>query len=197
MAKKLYEETNIQAIANAIREKNGISATYKVSEMANAILAISGGETVDTPGAILPPASSWTLSKVLEQEDSYSIDQCAFSGDVFVGSVTGANKGAGIRSNAKIDLTDAQYLHIEFTAAGISSGNNQFCVYAKDGIGANATEGVLDKVATSDEIAAGYMDIDVSAITGSYYLFMGLVRWRGGNAVAAISKVTLKGGTTA
>lgn len=197
MAKKLYEETNIQAIANAIREKNGISATYKVSEMADAILAISGGETVDTPGAILPPASSWTFSKVLEHVDAYTIDQCAFSGDVFVGSVTGANKGAGIRSNSKIDLTDAQYLHIEFTAVGISSNNNQFCVYAKNGIGTNGTEVVLDKVATEDEIAAGYMDIDVSAITGSYYLFMGLVRWGGGNAVAAISKVTLKGGTTA
>lgn len=191
MAKKLYEEANIQAIANAIREKNGISATYKVSEMADAILAISGGGVVDTPGTILPPASSWTFSKVLEQENSYSIGQCAFSGDVFVGSVAGSMKGAGIRSNSKIDLTDYKYLHIEFAAVGISSGNNQFCVYAKDGIGTNATEWVLDKVATSDEIAAGYMDIDVSAITGSYYLSIGLVRWGGGNAVAAISKVRL------
>ena len=43
MAKKLYEETNIQAIANAIREKNGETTTYKTSEMANAISAITTG----------------------------------------------------------------------------------------------------------------------------------------------------------
>lgn len=41
MAQKLYEETNIQAIANAIRAKNGKSTTYKPSEMAGAIEAIS------------------------------------------------------------------------------------------------------------------------------------------------------------
>ena len=45
MAQKLYEESNIQAIANAIRGKNGLSDTYKTSEMAAAITAIpSGGQ---------------------------------------------------------------------------------------------------------------------------------------------------------
>lgn len=34
---KLYEETDIQNIANAIREKTKSTGTYKVSEMANAI----------------------------------------------------------------------------------------------------------------------------------------------------------------
>jgi hypothetical protein len=43
MAKKLYEESNIQSIAEAIRQKNGTSIQYKVSEMAPAILAIAGG----------------------------------------------------------------------------------------------------------------------------------------------------------
>ncbi len=43
MAKKLYEESNIQAIADAIREKNGTTDTYKVSEMANAIREIEAG----------------------------------------------------------------------------------------------------------------------------------------------------------
>lgn len=37
MAKKLYEESDIQGIADAIREKNGTTNTYKVSEMASAI----------------------------------------------------------------------------------------------------------------------------------------------------------------
>lgn len=43
MAKKLYEESNIQAIADAIREKNGETTTYKPSEMAAAITAITTG----------------------------------------------------------------------------------------------------------------------------------------------------------
>lgn len=43
MAQKLYEESNIIAIADAIREKNGTSDTYKTSEMADAIIAITTG----------------------------------------------------------------------------------------------------------------------------------------------------------
>lgn len=45
MANKLYEEDNIQAIANAIRTKNGLSDTYMVSEMAQAVLDIPQGTT--------------------------------------------------------------------------------------------------------------------------------------------------------
>lgn len=43
MANKLYEESDIQATADAIREKNGLTNTYKVSEFAGAIRAISSG----------------------------------------------------------------------------------------------------------------------------------------------------------
>lgn len=42
MAKKLYEESTIQAIADAIRAKNGSDATYKPAEMPAAIAAIAG-----------------------------------------------------------------------------------------------------------------------------------------------------------
>ena len=42
---KLYEETDIQNIANAIREKAGTTDTFKVSEMANAISEIKSGNT--------------------------------------------------------------------------------------------------------------------------------------------------------
>ena len=37
MAKKLYEESNIAAIAAKIREKTGGSSSYKASEMPSAI----------------------------------------------------------------------------------------------------------------------------------------------------------------
>ena len=40
---RLFEDTYIKAIADAIRAKNGKSDTYKVSEMAGAISAISAG----------------------------------------------------------------------------------------------------------------------------------------------------------
>lgn len=33
MANKLYEESSVQAIANAIRAKNGTTTKYKIGEM--------------------------------------------------------------------------------------------------------------------------------------------------------------------
>ncbi len=47
MAKKLYDEASVQAIASAIREKNGEASTYKIGEMAAAIGSISGGGIAD------------------------------------------------------------------------------------------------------------------------------------------------------
>ena len=41
--KKLYEENEIQAIADAIRAKNGSNATYKLADMAGAIRSIIAG----------------------------------------------------------------------------------------------------------------------------------------------------------
>lgn len=47
MSKKLYEETSVQAIAAAIREKNGSTTKYKVAEMADAVLELSGSEAIE------------------------------------------------------------------------------------------------------------------------------------------------------
>jgi hypothetical protein len=47
MAKKLYEESSVQAIANAIRSKNGEATTYKIGEMAAAVRALSGSEAIE------------------------------------------------------------------------------------------------------------------------------------------------------
>ena len=46
MAEKLYEETAVANIANAIRNKNGQTTTYKIAEMAQAInnIPTGGGE---------------------------------------------------------------------------------------------------------------------------------------------------------
>ena len=46
MANKLYNETSVKAIADAIRAKNGKTDTYTVGEMAGAISSLSGKESV-------------------------------------------------------------------------------------------------------------------------------------------------------
>ncbi len=46
MGNKLYEETDIKAIADAIRSKTGSSDTYSAAEMANAVSRISSGDCI-------------------------------------------------------------------------------------------------------------------------------------------------------
>lgn len=46
MAKKLYEESSIQDIANAIREKNGTTTKYKVAEMGAAVTALPSKDNI-------------------------------------------------------------------------------------------------------------------------------------------------------
>lgn len=46
MAKKLYEEESIKAIANAIRTKSGSTDTYKIGEMAEAVSDIPSKDNV-------------------------------------------------------------------------------------------------------------------------------------------------------
>lgn len=68
MAEVLVQETNLQAIADAIRAKNGTETTYKPSEMGTAIRAIeSGGGSVEIKEA----SGSFTL---IENVVSYNID---------------------------------------------------------------------------------------------------------------------------
>ena len=56
MSQKLYTESDIADIADAIREKNGLSDTYKVSDMANAIRSIPSGGS----GNLVVKKISWT-----------------------------------------------------------------------------------------------------------------------------------------
>lgn len=49
MAKKLYEESSVQAVADAIRAKNGSTDTYKIAEMPAAISAIPTGGSESDP----------------------------------------------------------------------------------------------------------------------------------------------------
>ena len=86
MAQKLYEESNIQAIANAIRGKNGLTNTYKTSEMAAAISAIESGGgdfpeelihyTGDCSYKFYRDAWKWVLDKYGSQITTENITNC-------------------------------------------------------------------------------------------------------------------------
>ena len=67
MAQKFYNESDIQAIASAIRAKNGLSNTYKVSQMASAIQDIPSGSEGNTDaedGLITKTLSVYENSRV-------------------------------------------------------------------------------------------------------------------------------------
>lgn len=75
MAKKLYEEASVQAIANAIRGKNGQSTTYKIADMAQAITDIpSGGGTPSfwTGGLNPQHIQTVTMTHNLSADTSYN-----------------------------------------------------------------------------------------------------------------------------
>ena len=75
MAKKLYEEASVQAIANAIREKNGEVTTYKIGEMADAVRALSGSEAVEWHQC--PETVRNYLAAVTYDPSDYSTSQIA------------------------------------------------------------------------------------------------------------------------
>ena len=75
MSKKLYEESSIQDIATAIREKNGTTTKYKVAEMGAAVRALSGSEAVEWHQC--PEAVRNYLAAVTYDPSDYSTSQIA------------------------------------------------------------------------------------------------------------------------
>ena len=75
MSKKLYEESSIQDIATAIREKNGTTTKYKVAEMGAAVRALSGSESVEWHQC--PEAVRNYLAAVTYDPSDYSTSQIA------------------------------------------------------------------------------------------------------------------------
>lgn len=75
MAKKLYEESSIQDIATAIREKNGTTTKYKVAEMGAAVRALSGSEAVEWHQC--PEVVRNYLAAVTYDPSDYSTSQIA------------------------------------------------------------------------------------------------------------------------
>lgn len=81
MGKKLYEESSVQAIAAAIREKNGGTATYKIGEMAAAVKALPSKDNIahgDIPDYVKAAALA-VAAKVRAVQTSESITFIAMS----------------------------------------------------------------------------------------------------------------------
>ena len=75
MAKKLYEESSVQDIAAAIREKNGATTKYKIAEMGAAVRAISGVKSIEWHQC--PEAVRNYLANVTYDPSDYSVSQIA------------------------------------------------------------------------------------------------------------------------
>lgn len=77
MPKKLYEESSVQAIADAIRAKSGSTDTYKIAEMPTAISAIpTGGSGDSQEDAIIQR----TISGAYSNDRITTVGACAFLG---------------------------------------------------------------------------------------------------------------------
>lgn len=75
--KKLYEESSMQDIADAIREKNGGTEKYKVAQMAAAVRAIKGGGAEAVSWHQCPEAVRNYLANVTYDPSDYSTSQIA------------------------------------------------------------------------------------------------------------------------
>lgn len=107
--KKMYEESNIQDIADAIREKNGSIDTYKLSEMANAIREMGA-------------------SNITEVEITSSITNgLALSNILFANTPTNHNRIAYLSKPKNNEYIDNQFLLISY----IESGN--ICMRYRNG----------------------------------------------------------------
>lgn len=140
--KKLYEEESVKAIANAIRAKNGSTATYKIGEMAEAVSGIPSKDNIihaDVPDYVKMEALE-VAKKVQAVRTSESIvfiaasdaHQLDTSADIVAG-----NKHAGMAMKA-----------LAYILPGID-----FACYLGDYTAGSATTGLIPAMAAT---AHGY-----------------------------------------
>ena len=139
MANKLYEESDIQAAADAIREKNGKTDTYKVSEFAGAIRAISSGissgakvytteVTLDAKATNIPVTHNLGSTDILLAA-SYLAEDCVDRleykdtiSSVYIRTPFSANTTDGGRLKENIRICNYWYVSSDGTSAYMMSG---------------------------------------------------------------------------
>ena len=167
MAVKLYNDTDIQNIADSIRAKNGSGSTYKVSEMSVAIngLEVLNGETVSiTPSTsaqtITPSSGHNGITEVNVAAVTSSIDSNIQAGnikkDVSILGVTGT-LNEGITPTGELAITsNGTYNVIDYASANVNVPEKQLGTKT-------ITENGIYK-ATDDNLD-GYSEVEV-ATTG-------------------------------
>lgn len=136
MANKLYEETDVQAIANAIRSKNGSSDTYKVSEMAQAVLDIPQGTTptgtkqiaIDSAGVTTENISSYANVEITVPQGEYKPQlSTTMTPSISVsnsGLITASNLTQVLQDWTKEDLTEGYVEASDVSAKATITGGS-------------------------------------------------------------------------
>ena len=157
MAKAFIDTTTLEGIANAIRSKNGTTNTYLPSEMANAILAISSGDSTTKlqSKSVTPTESAQTV-----QPDS------GYDGlmQVSVGAISNTYVGSGIaRKSSSSLISNGATVNVP---AGYYSENASKTVdsttLATPSISVDSS-GLI--TATENQTTGGYIEIDTKSAT--------------------------------
>lgn len=111
MALKLYNDTDIQAIADAIRSVNGEATTYKVSEMAAVISTFS----------YTPPVSITNLVPISIDNQGQIFDGVGYRNGYYMsgGGVGSADANATITGYIELNATDASAIGDVYRIKGV------------------------------------------------------------------------------
>lgn len=125
MGKVLVEESSLSGIGSAIRQKNGTNTTYKPSEMAAAIAAISGTATLGTKSVV----ANGSYAASGDNLDGYSsisvnVPNSYASGDegkVVSSGALVAQTSLNVTTNGTYDTTTKNSVVVDVSGGGGSS----------------------------------------------------------------------------
>lgn len=134
MANILVNESSLSAIANAIRSKNGSQETYKPSQMADAILNISGGGSTPVLG-----------TKTITENGTYSASNDSLDGFSAV-TVNVSSSGGGTSGTLVGDGTTKSF------GISLDAAPSHLIVYAKESnIGTDNTWSTMNAMYNSSD----------------------------------------------
>lgn len=117
MAMKLYNDTDIQAIADAIRSVNGSSDTYKVSEMAAVIRTFS---YVEPPKGNMRDVFGYTDNKRLSTADGTYRDAAGYTVVEFIPVADYVENGQIVIKTKYVDFKSNNHSNCSYVAYNAS-----------------------------------------------------------------------------